>query len=189
MAVTNVSISNDALLEIGAQMITSMTEDSEQARLCNHLFDELLDQELELSNWSFAIERVQLAQLSSTPDFGWAYEFQLPTNPWCLHVIDEYNDNDYKIEGRKLLADSTTIQIRYIKRVTDLTELSALFRRAFTFKLASKLALPLQGSGKLKDRMETLYEFWYRRAEFRDAQGSGTPPEQEQGSWLDARLE
>lgn len=188
MAVTKVSMSNDALLEIGAQMITSMTEDSEPARLCNHLFDELLDAELELEPWSFAKERKQLAQLSTKPDFGWSYQYALPTDPWCIKVISEYNDNEFTIEGRKLLSDASSIKIIYLKRVSDLNELSPLFRRSFKFKMASLLALPLQGSRTLKEHMEKMYELWFRRAQFRDAQGSGTPPEQAEGSWHDARF-
>jgi len=187
MAITKVSMSNDALLEIGAQMITSMTEDSEPARLCNHLFDELMDQELQLENWSFAMERKQLARLTEDPDFGWTYQFALPANPWCLQVKAEYSENDFKIEGRKLLSDAATIQIIYIKRVTDYNELSPLFRRAFKFKLASILAIPLQGSRSMKEGMEQIYELWFRRAQFRDAQGGGTPPAAAEGSWRNAR--
>jgi len=184
MAYTKTSISNDALTEIGRGMITSLSEDSESARIINAHFDSLLDREISRYTWSFAKDRAELAPLVSVPAFGYTAEFQLPAD--CLRVIDEINDVEYRREGNKLLADATKLQIRYIKRITDLTLLTPNFVTAYVYKLASKLAIPLVGSADLRDQLLKEYRLAVLEAESADAQ-QDTPEEQDQGSWLDER--
>jgi hypothetical protein len=186
MAVNETSICNAALIEIGGPTITSLTEDSEAARLCNERFEQTLDEELEKGEFSFSIYRAQLAALASAPVFGYTYQHQMPANPYCLRVLTEYDDNEFKVEGRLLLSDDTPLKIRYIGRPSDLSELSALFVRALSFRIASILAIPIRGSGQLRDRMWKEYELNFDLAESKDSQ-QGTPDEQADGSWLDDR--
>jgi hypothetical protein len=186
MAVNETSICNGGLIEIGGPTITSLTEDSEAARLCNERFDQILDEELEKGEFSFSIYRAQLAALSTAPAFGYTYQHQMPADPYCLRVLTEYDDNEFKVEGRLLLSDSTPLKIRYIGRPDDLSELSASFVRALSFRIAALLAIPIRGSGKLRDRMWAEYELAFDLAESKDSQ-QGTPDEQADGSWLDDR--
>lgn len=186
MATSSVKIANSALIEIGAPMITSLEEDSEAARIINTRFDDMLDEELEKADWTFATKRAQLAALSEAPAFGWTYQFQLPANPYCLRVIAEVNDEDYIVEGRRILADSAPLQIKYIARVTDLNELGALFRKAFIFRLATFLAIPLRGSRELREEMDKQYKLEFARAESKDAQQNSVE-QQDDGSWLEAK--
>ena len=186
MAISKTKLANAALIEIGAPMITSLDEDSEAARIINSRFDELLDEELEKGDWTFATQRAQLAALSEAPAFGWTYQFQLPANPYCLRVTQEVNETEFIVEGRRILADSAPLQIIYIARVEDLNELSALFRNAFIFRLAKYLAIPLRGSGELRDRMEKEYLRALAKAESKDAQQNDYN-EVADGSWLDSK--
>ena len=185
MAVSKTSIANAALIEIGVERIIS-GETSEAQRLVDELFQQTLDEEIESDDWTFAIHRSQLAAESETPDFEYTYQHRLPSNPYCLRVLSEYNDYTYTVEGLKILSDSTPLQIRYIKRITDVTELSASFRKAFQFRLASILAIPLRGSRALKETMENKYAKAIAKAASKDSQQS-TPEETANGSWLDAR--
>lgn len=183
---SKVDIANAALIEIGAPMITALDEDSEAARIINTRFDELLDEELEKADWTFATARAQLAALATAPDFGWTYQFQLPASPYCLRVIKEVNDVEFIIEGRRILADSAPLQIKYIYRVTDLNDLSALFKSAFILRLAVYLALPLRGSSEVRDRVERDYGIAYARAASKDSQQENYHV-QADGDWLDAK--
>lgn len=184
MAVTKTSLANEALTEIGSGLITSLTEDSEPARILNAVFDAMLDEEVAKGNWTFATARAELAPLSETPAFGWTYQFQLPTD--CLRVLEEVDGNDYRKEGRRLLADESVLRIKYIRRVTDLNDLSADFRRAFVYRLAAKLAIPLVGSRELRESMLSDYATAVAHAESMDAMQEPAD-EQAEGSWLDAR--
>jgi hypothetical protein len=184
MAYTKTSISNDALTELGRAMIVSLDEDSEPARIINQTFDGLLDREVGRHAWSFARSRSELAPLSAAPAFGWNYQFQLPAD--CLRVLDEINEEPYRREGNRLLSDSNVLQIRYIRRVTDLNELTPSFVTAFVFRLASKLAVPLVGSRELRDQMFKEYRLAVMEAESVDAM-QNPADEQDDGSWLEAR--
>jgi hypothetical protein len=169
-SISKTSLVNGALIEIGVATIVSLTEDSEAARTANAIFDDLLDQELQEHNWTFARARAQLAAESSAPAFGYTYSHVLPSNPYCLHVLEEINDYEFMVEGRRILSDATPLQIRYIYRISDYNQLSAAFRKAFIFKLAAAFSIPLKGSAELKTAMEAAYTTWIGRAKSRDSQ-------------------
>jgi hypothetical protein len=115
MPYTKISLTNAALIEIGRRSVTSMTESTEEARVANLIFDGLLDEEVSRYPWTFATVRTELDTPEATdPEFGWVNQFALPDD--CLRVLDEINDVDYRIEGRMILSDEDTLQIRYIAR-------------------------------------------------------------------------
>lgn len=167
-------------------MITSLTEDSEEARLCNARFNDILDEMLESHPWNFAIDRATLSASSETPNHEYDYKFLLPQRPYCLRVVKEYNDYSYKIEGRYLFSNYSDINITYVKRVTDMNELSSLFRECFSLYLAAELAYPLAGSNALKQQMYAEYERLIRQARSKDGQEE-TPDNFQNGSWYTNR--
>jgi len=186
MAVSKTSICNAALTKIGGNLITSIDDDSVEARLCKERFDQVLDMLLEDHEWNFAMVRASLALLSSTPDWGYDYEFQLPSNPYCLRVVEVEDDYEYKIEGRKLLSDEDTINIKYVKRIDDLTELSPEFIESLTYSLAMELDYYINGSLGMKQMLDQEFMVVYRKAKTRDA-NQGTPKEQDTFSWISFR--
>ena len=101
---SKVSIANNALTELGADRIMSFTEDSDNARHINAIFDQCLDMMLQEHPWNFARYRQELAQGVETPDFDYDYQYTLPTNPYCLRVLRAEDDINFVIEGRKLLS-------------------------------------------------------------------------------------
>ena len=130
---TEVSICSNALRRLGDDPITSLTDDTERARLCNAFYADARDACLRSHPWNFAITRASLAQLSATPVYGFDYQFALPTDPFCLRVLAmEFEDYVFKVEnlstqGRVLLTDQETAKIIYIARVTDTTLFDSLF--------------------------------------------------------------
>ena len=97
-----IQICNSALNQLGAGSITALTENSKNARLCNERYETVRDAVYRSHPWNCLIKRVQLAQDSDTPAWGFSFQYTLPSD--CLRVlqIKDY-DADYKIEGRKLL--------------------------------------------------------------------------------------
>ena len=183
---SKVGMCNAALIKVGANEITSLTENSEEGRKCNARFQDILDTLLESHPWNFAMERTTLAASSEAPNHEFDYKFLLPQRPYCLRVVQVYNDYPYKIEGRYLFSNYSDISIKYIKRVTDMNELSSLFREAFSLYLAAELAYPLAGSTAL--RQEILGEFTVamRMARTKDAQEE-TADNFKNGSWYTCR--
>lgn len=142
-------ICNLALVRLGANTITSLTDGTQTANLCNTVFDTLADEVMMEGPWTSTIRRADLNQLTTTPAFEYSYQYQLPTDPFCLKVLNVYSlspsEEDYVIEDDKLLSDESSISIRYIGRLTDTGDWDPYLTRAFIARLASELAYPLTG--------------------------------------------
>lgn len=178
-------ICNNALIKIGEDPITSFAEESKAGRLCNQLYASTRDAVLRAHPWNFAIERVELAQLSAAPAYEYTNQFKLPTD--CLRVLQmETVDMIFKIEGRELLTDQGTAKIKYIKKITDVNEFDALFSDALSSRLAAELAQPLAASKTLAEEMWNLYFKKIGEARGIDAQ-EGTPDDFPADTWLDSR--
>ena len=144
--------------------ITSLTENSERARLCNALYEPARDSLLRSHAWNFAITRAALSQISSTPAFEYSHQYALPTDPFCLRVLKmEFDDYEFKIEnlagqGRVLLTNEGTANIIYIAKITDPKLFDSIFVDTLTAKLASEMAYPITNSAALQKEMEKVYK-------------------------------
>ena len=173
---TEVSICSNALRILGDDPITSLTDDTERARLCNSLYEPARDAVLRSHPWNFAITRATLAQLSTTPAYEYAYQYSLPTDPYCLRVLSmEYQDYVFKIEhlagtGRVLLTDEGTAKILYIAKVSDTAQFDSLFVDTLTAKMASELSFPVTNSVTLQAQMQKLYQLKLSEARSIDGQ-------------------
>jgi|TARA_R100000455_G_C6269847_1_gene125537 hypothetical protein len=173
---TEVSICSNALRRLGDDPITSLTDDTERARLCNAFYADARDACLRSHPWNFAITRASLAQLSATPVYGFDYQFALPTDPFCLRVLAmEFEDYVFKVEnlstqGRVLLTDQETAKIIYIARVTDTTLFDSLFVDTLVAKLAADLAYPVTNSLKVQEQMYRLFQLKLSEARSIDGQ-------------------
>lgn len=167
MAAGDVSIANRALSKLGEARITDFTDDSKAGRAVNATYTAVRDAELRRHKWRFSITRTQLAASATTPDFGYARAFPLPTD--CLRVLavgdwtpgvdtDEYRDGHdralYSLEGRSILTDlGAPLNLRYVARIQDPSQFDPAFAEALASRLAYELAEELTGSGSLRDRM------------------------------------
>ena len=176
-----VDICNEALDLLGAATITSLTQNSKEARLCNRNYELVRDAVLRAHPWNVAVTRANLAQDATAPAFGFTYQYTLPTDPFCLRVLsfwDSNVDNDiaaydsnvmYKIEGRKILSNEGTCNIIYIGRVEDTEQFDSLLSSAIAHRLAAETAYAITGSGTVAQTMNALYEQRLREAKSIDA--------------------
>lgn len=112
-----VSICSDALLELGANPISSFDENNDRTRLVANLYAARRDMVLRSHPWNCATKRVTLSPDTASPDFGWSYQFDLPSD-WLrtLSVGIDGQEDDYVIEGRKILMNKNVCYLRYIFR-------------------------------------------------------------------------
>ena len=176
-----VDICNEAMDLLGAATITALTENSKEARLCNRRFETVRDGVLRSHPWNIAITRATLAKDSDAPAFGFANQFTLPTDPYCLRVLSFWNSNVdsevaaydsqvmFKIEGRKVLSDEGTCKITYLARITDTETYDALLSSTIAHKLAAETAYAITGSTTVSQSMQQLYEVRLREARSIDA--------------------
>lgn len=165
---SKVEICNRALQKVGAERITSLTEDSNNARACNVLFESVKLAELRLHPWNFAIKRAQLAASATPPVFGRPNSYPLPAD--FVRLLPPYpemnfNDLDWQIEGKAIYTfDNAPLPIRYIYDVTDPNEMDVLFRESLAAKLAVELAEELTQSPSKKDALNDGYDKSIREA-------------------------
>jgi len=185
MAISDVGICNSALYKLGADRITALTDDTKEGRLCNEQYSKLRDEVLRAHPWNFAIKRVELAQISETPVFEWAYVYQLPND--CLRVLQaETKDVIYAVEGRKVYSDESTMYIKYIGQITDTATFDPQFAEALACRLAADIAYAITQSATVAQTMWEAYNSALRVARSCDAQ-EGTPEELQNTDWLVAR--
>lgn len=142
MSISAVSICSNALLQLGDRPIDSFDEDNDRTKLVANLYAMKRDKVLRMHPWNCAIKRVVLSPESEPPPFEWLYQFQLPDD-WLRTLsvgeADSYQD-DYAQEGRKILADTNVLKLRYVFRNTVESTWDALLVEAMTQVMVATLA-------------------------------------------------
>lgn len=186
---SKVEVANAALTLLGADTVTALDQANDQARTINARFDAVRDSVLRAHPWNFALRRALLPAETAAPAWGFARQYRLPTDPYCLRVLRlEDTSATWKVEGRKLLTDGAApLRISYIARIADTMEWDALFAEAFAARLAAAIGKRLSSSARLQKDAWDLYAALIREARSIDAQ-EGTPEELGDGEFLEARL-
>ena len=133
---SQVSIANRALALLGANTISAFDDGSTEANIIRAIYADARDAVLRSAPWGCATFRASLAQNTTDPLFEWDKSYQLPTDPYCLAVLSLKETDEYRIEGRNLLCNYDSANIRYIGRVTD----PGLFDPALVWALATRIA-------------------------------------------------
>lgn len=185
---TEIEIINSALSKIRGRTITSLDDNSTEARLAKVLYPPVRDAALRKHSWRFAIKRVELGLLSEVPAYGFSYAFQLPSD--CLRVLetDSYEDDDWTQEGTKILANRNSFFCKIIWRQTDAEQYDPVFVEYLAFELAAQMALPLTNGTTIAQGMEQKAGSLLREARTYSAQEKGSVEVPEATSWLNSRL-
>lgn len=142
--ISQVSVCNSALSQLGANQINSLTEGTIEANLCLQFFDIARTTVLYMHPWNFAITRIELAPDVTKPVYEFEYQFTLPAD--CLRVLQVYTDLDYRIEGRRILTNSKTCLLKYIRDVADVSTWSMGFVNTMIARMRVDLCYPLTKS-------------------------------------------
>ncbi len=168
----------EQLNHLGASTILSLTEDSKNARLCNARYTQVRDSLFRSHPWNCLIKRVELARDTETPSWGFSYQFTLPSD--CLRVLGILNyDYDFKVEGRKVVANHDTVKIQYVARITDANQYDELLRETISASLAADIAYSCNFHLILLHKICIIYfQDKLREARFVDAtEGQSTNPD------------
>lgn len=176
MAQSPLEICNAALSKVGANRITSLTEDSKEARLCNSLYDPLRKVVEASHPWKFCTNRMQLALMVDTPIFGYARMFEIPLS--VLRVLevncDNYPFSNETYNGKNVIAtDASTCFIVGIIDNPNTTMWTPTFDDALSWRLAADLAYPLTQDETVTQNMFQMFERAVSYARSYDAQSGG----------------
>ena len=165
---STVDICNGALNQLGATTILSLTEDSKNARLCNSRYTQVRDALFRTHPWNCLQTRLELAASSDSPAWGFTYAYTLPTN--CLRLLRVLDyDSNYKVEGRKILSNASTMKILYISRITDPNEYDELLRETLSAALGADIAYAVTSNNTTSQNMILSYQEKLRDARFVDS--------------------
>jgi len=172
-----VDICNGALNQLGASTILTLTEDSKNARLCNARYTQIRDSVFRSHPWNCLQKRLQLAADSDAPAWGFTKQYTLPAD--CLRVLTILDyDADYKIEGRKILTDNSTMKILYISRIEDPNEYDELLRETLSAAIAADIAYAVTSSNPTATNMYNLFQSKLKEARFVDStEGQNLSPD------------
>lgn len=198
MSVSDTSISNMALGRIGAKRISSLSDSTEAtlpAIQCRLHYEQTRDALIRSHVWRFAMARVELSENTEAPAFEWDNAFDLPND--FLRHRSIYEDNNtaaksvlrsYAIEGKQVLSNDSTVEFRYVKKVTDPTKFDPLFIEVLVLSLAIKLVMPLAQDRVLRrDLIEEMGPLM-SRVRAMDRQETNNFGRSDLGTWNDARL-
>jgi len=204
---TIIDICNEALVtHIGARAISSLTESSQEARVCNAAYDSCRRSVLRDHPWKFAEAREVLASVTLPDQYAeWDYAYAYPSD--CLiirkvtadgatSVTDEGIDYDTQlytnpttsVQSKIILAATDEAVLTYTKDVENSEFYDAQFSELLALRLASKIALPLTKRVQLRDALLQQYQFFLNRSKSVDTLEATVRKDDSDDAWIDDRF-
>ena len=155
---TDVSIASQALLLLRADTISSFTEDTDVANICNAMYESHIQHLLSIYPWTFATKKRQLSQDTTAPINEYTYAHIIPAEAlliWAVFNTDQVGAqpvNDYDIYGtesaRRIFSNHPTLYADYTIYPNE-NVWPAYFVQLAINSLASVLAVPVTGNADL----------------------------------------
>lgn len=180
-----VTIVNRALSLLGAEPITSLSDNTPEAQIASRFYDTSRKAILSEAPWDFALKRDELNQTTDTVEWYENQEnfiFQLPSDIIRIWRISSDSVN-WRIEQEYLICDSDEVGILYVFDQTDTTKYSPSFVDAFADKLAADMCYAVINSNTEAKLLLEKYEGQsLPKATAINAQ-TGTPREVDDNLW------
>ena len=149
MALSETIICNMSLARIGTTRINNIdTDTSPEAIQCRTHYEQTRDALIRSHSWRFARARAELSQDAVDPPSEWDNQFILPNDYLRFRSIVEEEGyysrhRRHALEGDRFLTNFSTVNMRYIKKVTDPTKFDPLFVEVLVLQLALKFTAGL----------------------------------------------
>ena len=173
MATSKTDLANQALSRLGEPRISDYGENSPNAVTIRLHYDTVRESLLRMHPWNFAVKRAELTALSDDPTFGVDNQYQLPADYIRLNSLNGIEAksclDNFTIEGKALLTDSTTAKITYIYDVTDVSLFDPVFREVLICRLAAEIALDVSHSESKRNAMLGMADTLMGEATFQDS--------------------
>ena len=186
---TKTSLINKSLTLIGAAPITSITDDTHNARVVNRVWDTSLRSLLSECAWNFATTRQLLATSADT--IAWYHTGVTVVYVRPSDVIRIFDTNDENAiwyeEGDYILSDTTGLGVRYVKFTEEVSKFPSSFVEALVDRLCADAAFMILNSAKIAEAYVKRYEnISLPKATSENAQ-TGKQQVVKDDAWLDAK--
>ena len=154
---SDVSIVNRALALLGANKITSLSDETLEAQAANNMYEGSLKSILSECCWGFATRREMLNQLVVKPSFGGGNYFQPPVDLVRIFKSTE----KCRFEGDYLYSEGQTLGIIYTFLQKNTNLYTPQFIDAFACRLAYDMCFDLTNSSSKQETLLNLYKGEY----------------------------
>ncbi len=195
VTLSETSICNMSLAKLGANKIPKgQTVDDAtgiEAVQCRLHYEQTRDALIRSHNWRFASARAELVA-TDDPDFEWDNAYDLPDDFLAMrsiyeNTISDVNVRSYALEGKKLLTNDSTVDLRYVKKVTDVSEFDSLFIEVFVLQLALELTSLAGATPKIRESLKDDLKQLMPAVRAMDEQETNTVGTADLQTWNDAR--
>jgi hypothetical protein len=168
-----------------------LDDNVKSARLCSRNWPLVRDNVLRAHPWNFAITRDVLAPVSLTPtemvkQWGFTSKFAFPTDLLRLVEVRDLSTSEYQVEGRCILANTTALYIRYVRREDDPNKYDSQFFEAAATYLAHEMCEAITQSNTKRAALMGEYEDHLSKAKGIDGQ-ENPPAPFEEDDWIAVR--
>lgn len=170
LAISAVSISNLALVKLGQEPISSLTQDTKNARLCNAVFEACRNEVLEGHPWSFATKTAELASIDGDEDTlgEWNFLYQKPAD-FLKMLRGEDWKQEFEIRDAYLMANDEPLKIKYIFECTNTGLWSYSFAQCLSWRVAAEIAYAVTRSNTVAETMMKGYAMSLKEARYNDS--------------------
>lgn len=167
MAVSEVSICNQAISWLAGTPITSLDDDTVEAILCKANYELARNAVLEDRAWTFATRRFVLTPEAEKPAWGYGQQYLIP--PEIIRVLEVHDadnqrlangpsDMDWRREENRIVCNRAKIYVKALVKIEDPERFTPAFVQCLAARIAADIAIPLTESTQMQKDMWALYQ-------------------------------
>lgn len=160
MAVSKTSIVNKALTLCGAAPITNITDDTNNARIVNRVYEISRRSILSECAWTFALTRTTLSLSADSMAWNYDNESYVYAKPASIIRIFDVSDDQavWRVEGDYIISDTSGLGIKFVYDNDSPSQYPPAFSEALVDKLCSDISFMILNSGPKAEAFLTKYE-------------------------------
>jgi hypothetical protein len=167
---SQIEIINRAIILLGAEPITSLSEGTVQQVAATSQWDTTRKSLLRDHPWNFAIKQSTLSPVAGVSHVGYIHAFKIPSDSLRILTVAQNGTNvDFRNRSNYLFTNSNPVTVDYIYDEADPIYWDALFVNVFAYKLASDIGYALTKSQTSANAMYELYERALKKARYVDS--------------------
>lgn len=190
MSISKTEICNKALTLVGANPIVSLTDDTQNARILNRVYELSLKSILSEAPWVFALKRTLLATSADSLEWYDDDDNYVYVKPNDLIRAFRANDRDaiWKQFGEYIFSDTADLGLEYTYYLDQPTKYSTSFVEAFIDKLCSDIAFMVLNSKTVAETYLEKYEKVTLSKALAENAQIGTPIEMKDDYWEKSKI-
>jgi len=158
-----------ALVKLGQEPISSLSQDTKNARLCNAVFEMCRNEVLEGHPWYFATKTVELASVAvADPNGEFQYVYQLPADFLKIIYVDDWKQT-FEIRDGYLMCDEEPVKLKYLFENSNPGTWSYSFAQCLSWRVAAEISYAVTTSNTVATTMIAGFDMSLKSARYNDS--------------------